>query len=96
MAKLSPEEIRTRLANLPGWEHKGNAIGKLFRFKEFMDGGAGRHGRCPWQDCLEGRIIRPRTDALLAYKRAPFLLPTMRLLNSTPSLPELIHWTGTH
>ena len=38
MAKLSPEEIRTRLANLPGWEHKGNAIGKLFRFKEFMDG----------------------------------------------------------
>ena len=33
------------------------------------------------------RIIRPRADALLTYKQAPFLLPTMRLLNSMRRFP---------
>ncbi len=38
MAKLSAAQIGKKLKSLPGWEHKGNAITKLFRFKEFMDG----------------------------------------------------------
>jgi 4a-hydroxytetrahydrobiopterin dehydratase len=38
MAKLEKAEIEQRLAALPGWEFKDNAIGKLYRFKEFMDG----------------------------------------------------------
>jgi 4a-hydroxytetrahydrobiopterin dehydratase len=38
MAKLSPDRIQEELKALPGWEYKDNAIGKLFRFKEFMDG----------------------------------------------------------
>jgi 4a-hydroxytetrahydrobiopterin dehydratase len=38
MAKLGPEQVTERLKKLPGWEQKGNAISKLYRFKEFMDG----------------------------------------------------------
>ena len=38
MAKLEKAEIERRLSALPGWEFKDNAIGKLYRFKEFMDG----------------------------------------------------------
>src|SRR5271169_5673335 len=38
MAKLSPEEISTRLKSVAGWHHAENAIRKLYRFKEFMDG----------------------------------------------------------
>jgi 4a-hydroxytetrahydrobiopterin dehydratase len=38
MAKLSPEAIAEKLKALSGWEAKDNAISKLFRFKEFMDG----------------------------------------------------------
>lgn len=38
MAKLENAEIERRLAALPGWEFKDDAIGKLYRFKEFMDG----------------------------------------------------------
>ncbi len=38
MSKLSPEEIGQRLEPLGGWQYKDNAISKLFRFKEFMDG----------------------------------------------------------
>ncbi len=38
MSKLSPEEIGQRLKPLAGWQYKDNAISKLFRFKEFMDG----------------------------------------------------------
>ena len=38
MASLSVEQIIDRLKSLPGWEYKGNAIVKLFRFNEFMDG----------------------------------------------------------
>ena len=38
MAKLSAAQIGKKLKFLPGWEYKGKAIGKLFRFKEFMDG----------------------------------------------------------
>ncbi|HVB79319.1 MAG TPA: 4a-hydroxytetrahydrobiopterin dehydratase [Candidatus Binataceae bacterium] len=38
MAKLEKAEIERRLTALPGWEFKDNAISKLYRFKEFMDG----------------------------------------------------------
>lgn len=38
MAKLEKTEIEQRLSALPGWEFKDDAIGKLYRFKEFMDG----------------------------------------------------------
>jgi 4a-hydroxytetrahydrobiopterin dehydratase len=38
MAKLSTKQITEKLKPLPGWEYKDNAIGKLFKFKEFMDG----------------------------------------------------------
>ena len=38
MAKLSPKEIATRLTALGGWEYDDNAIRKLYRFKQFMDG----------------------------------------------------------
>ena len=37
-AKLEKSEIERRLGTLPGWEYKDNAISKLYRFKEFMDG----------------------------------------------------------
>ena len=38
MPKLSSEQIAQQLKTLPGWEYKDNAISKLYRFKEFMDG----------------------------------------------------------
>jgi 4a-hydroxytetrahydrobiopterin dehydratase len=38
MPKLSQEQINQQLQSLPGWESKDNAISKLYRFKEFMDG----------------------------------------------------------
>jgi 4a-hydroxytetrahydrobiopterin dehydratase len=38
MAKLSPDQIAARLESLSGWEYKDNAISKLFRFNEFMQG----------------------------------------------------------
>jgi 4a-hydroxytetrahydrobiopterin dehydratase len=38
MAKLEKAEIERRLSTLPGWEFKDDAISKLYRFKEFMDG----------------------------------------------------------
>lgn len=38
MAKLEKAEIEQRLSTLPGWEFKDDAISKLYRFKEFMDG----------------------------------------------------------
>jgi 4a-hydroxytetrahydrobiopterin dehydratase len=38
MAKLSPEEISTRLKAVAGWHYAENAISKLYRVKKFMDG----------------------------------------------------------
>ena len=38
MAKLSQDEINDRIKTLAGWQLKDNAISKLYRFKEFMDG----------------------------------------------------------
>jgi 4a-hydroxytetrahydrobiopterin dehydratase len=38
MAKLEKAEIERRLSALPGWEFKDEAISKLYRFKQFMDG----------------------------------------------------------
>lgn len=38
MAKLTPEEISTRLKSVDGWHYGENAISKLYRFKEFMAG----------------------------------------------------------
>jgi len=36
--RLSPDEIAKRLEQLAGWECRDDAIGRLFRFKEFMEG----------------------------------------------------------
>ncbi len=38
MPTLSEAQIGNELKSLPGWEYKENALSKLFRFKEFMDG----------------------------------------------------------
>jgi 4a-hydroxytetrahydrobiopterin dehydratase len=38
MAKLNPEQVSEQLNQLSGWELKDNAIQKLYRFKEFLDG----------------------------------------------------------
>lgn len=38
MAKLTSDEIATRIKSLAGWEYKDNAISKRFQFKSFMDG----------------------------------------------------------
>jgi 4a-hydroxytetrahydrobiopterin dehydratase len=38
MAKLSPNQIKQELQTLPGWELKDDAIGKMFRFNEFLEG----------------------------------------------------------
>jgi 4a-hydroxytetrahydrobiopterin dehydratase len=38
MPKLSPTQIQDEIKSLPGWEYKDEAISKLYRFKEFMDG----------------------------------------------------------
>jgi 4a-hydroxytetrahydrobiopterin dehydratase len=38
MAKLSNDQIAEQLKSLAGWEYKDNAIRKLYRFKEFLDG----------------------------------------------------------
>ena len=38
MAKLTDEQINQQLQTLAGWEYRDNAISKLFRFKEFLDG----------------------------------------------------------
>jgi 4a-hydroxytetrahydrobiopterin dehydratase len=38
MAKLSADEITARIKSLAGWSYQDNAISKLYRFKEFMDG----------------------------------------------------------
>ncbi|WP_333646689.1 4a-hydroxytetrahydrobiopterin dehydratase [Candidatus Binatus sp.] len=38
MAKLSAEQIAEKLKALPGWEYKNNAIGKTFKFKEYLRG----------------------------------------------------------
>jgi 4a-hydroxytetrahydrobiopterin dehydratase len=38
MAKLSAEQIAEKLKAIPGWEYKNNAISKMFKFKEFMQG----------------------------------------------------------
>jgi len=48
-----------------------------------VSGGGRRPGA--WEGALSG----PCADASLAYKRVPFLLPTMRLLNSMFVNPEL-------
>lgn len=33
--KLSPQEIQTSLCDVPGWQLKGNAIEKEFKFDDF-------------------------------------------------------------
>ena len=38
MAKLSADEIATKIKTLAGWQYKDDAIGKRFQFKSFMDG----------------------------------------------------------
>ncbi|MEJ7717635.1 MAG: 4a-hydroxytetrahydrobiopterin dehydratase [Thermoleophilaceae bacterium] len=36
MALLSDEEIESRLGALPGWERKGKALRRNFRFEDFV------------------------------------------------------------
>jgi len=36
MALLSDEEIESRLGTLPGWERKGKALRRNFRFDDFV------------------------------------------------------------
>ena len=48
-----------------------------------MDGWAGGAAAAPAGKVSEAALSRSRADATLAYKRASFLLPTMRLLSST-------------
>src|ERR1039457_7536007 len=38
MAKLNPEQVNEKLKALPGWEYKNNAIGKTYKFKEYLHG----------------------------------------------------------
>ena len=38
MAKLTADEIATKIKTLAGWQYKDNAISKRFQFKTFMDG----------------------------------------------------------
>jgi 4a-hydroxytetrahydrobiopterin dehydratase len=38
MPKLAEAEITEKVKSLSGWQYKDNAISKLYRFKEFMDG----------------------------------------------------------
>ena len=37
MPKLSPEEIETRLAGLPGWGRAGQGIRKRYKFRTFPE-----------------------------------------------------------
>jgi len=37
MATLTPEQARTKLEKLPGWELSGNAIRRTFTFKDFAE-----------------------------------------------------------
>lgn len=37
MPTLDPGQIKSRLAALPGWEYRQNAITKQYTMKEFMD-----------------------------------------------------------
>ena len=37
IAALSDEEIRSRLAERPGWEHRGDRIARTFRFGSFAE-----------------------------------------------------------
>ena len=36
-SRLSPEEARTRLAGLKGWELQGDAIRRRYQFKDFKE-----------------------------------------------------------
>jgi len=38
MPALSSDQIANRLKSLAGWEFKDNAIGRMFRFTDFMSG----------------------------------------------------------
>jgi 4a-hydroxytetrahydrobiopterin dehydratase len=38
MPKLAEAEVTEKLKSLSGWQSKDNAISKLYRFKEFMEG----------------------------------------------------------
>jgi 4a-hydroxytetrahydrobiopterin dehydratase len=38
MPKLSDAEITRQLQQIAGWEYKDNAISKLYRFGEFLEG----------------------------------------------------------
>lgn len=71
MAKLTPDEIATKIKTLPGWESKDNAISKRFQFKTFMDG---IHFIGKVAEMAEAADHHP--DILVNYKRITFTCST--------------------
>lgn len=71
MAKLTPNEIATKIKTLAGWEYKDNAISKRFQFKSFMDG---IHFIGKVAEMAEKADHHP--DILVNYKRIAFTCST--------------------
>ncbi len=71
MAKLSPTQITEKLKTLPGWEHKGEAIAKQYKFKEFMDG-----IRCIDRIAEIAEKMDHHPDIAINYTRITFTLST--------------------
>ena len=38
MALLTDRQVVRRLASVPGWKHRGNAIVKTYAFRKYLDG----------------------------------------------------------
>jgi 4a-hydroxytetrahydrobiopterin dehydratase len=71
MAKLTSEEIATKLKTLAGWEYKDDAISKRFQFKSFMDG---IHFTGKVAEIAEAADHHP--DILVNYTRVTFTCST--------------------
>jgi 4a-hydroxytetrahydrobiopterin dehydratase len=71
MAKLTSEEIATKLKALAGWGYKDNAISKRFQFKSFMDG---IHFIGKVAEIAEAADHHP--DILVNYTRVTFICST--------------------
>jgi 4a-hydroxytetrahydrobiopterin dehydratase len=71
MAKLSPDQITQNLKQLPGWEQKGEAIAKKYKFKAFMDG-----IRCIDRIAEVAENMDHHPDIAINYTRITFTLST--------------------
>jgi 4a-hydroxytetrahydrobiopterin dehydratase len=71
MAKLTSDEITTKIKTLAGWEYKENGISKRFQFKTFMDG---IHFIGKVAEMAEKADHHP--DILVNYKRITFTCST--------------------